>query len=386
MPYRLAARSSRPVTSTSRGTSRPSRRSSTTFARTVRTVTIIQTEGTTLEAIYINFSDPRTEVDGQRSEKNTPHPILSDLAVRQALNLAIQRDKIASEFYGDGELATPNQFTGLDFFESPNTAWEFNLDKAAATLDEAGWTLDGDVRKKDGVELSITYATSVNQVRQKTQAVVKQDLESIGFKIQLEQVDSTIFFDCHFRQRPEPQPLLLGHRDVVVRRRLADPGRRGPPTGTPARMAWASPSPRTAGRSRTSSATSAPEYDALYEQLLATTSLEEASELIIGLNDTLINDVATVPIAIRSFYTAINNRLRTGEHRFRGHLRRVLLEHRQLEPCRRRVANRAPSRTTEHRAARNGAARCRSAHATEIRQVTFFSRWDLPQPNDASRK
>ena len=52
------------------------------------------------------------------------------------------------------------------------------------------------------------------------------------------------------------------------------------------------------------------EYDDLYEQLLATTSREEAAELIIGLNDTLINDVAMVPIAIRSFYTAINNRLR----------------------------------------------------------------------------
>ena len=40
-----------------------------------------------IERININFSDPRAEVDGQRSEMNTPHPILSDLAVRQAMNL-----------------------------------------------------------------------------------------------------------------------------------------------------------------------------------------------------------------------------------------------------------------------------------------------------------
>ncbi|MDQ3540889.1 MAG: ABC transporter substrate-binding protein, partial [Chloroflexota bacterium] len=52
---------------------------------------IIQTSGSTLEAIYFNFSDPRQEVDGQRSEKNTPHPILTDPAVRQAVNVAIQR-------------------------------------------------------------------------------------------------------------------------------------------------------------------------------------------------------------------------------------------------------------------------------------------------------
>ena len=271
--------------------------------------TIIQTTGTTLEAIYLNFSDPRTEVDGQRSEKNTPHPILSDLAVRQALNLSIQRELIAGEFYGDGELATANQFTGLDFFESPNTSWEFNLEKAAQTLEAGGWVLDGDVRKKGEVELSINYASSVNQVRQKTQQVVKNDLESIGFKVELIQVDSTIFFDA---TAGNDQNLNHFYWDIAM---WSSGG------GSQVPIVWAANWYAGADGSNISQAANgwqkpnvmryaSADYDAIYEQLLAVTSLEEASRLLIGLNDVLINDSALIPISIRSFYTAIGNRLR----------------------------------------------------------------------------
>lgn len=157
---------------------------------------IVQSSGATLEVIYLNFSDPNKEVNGERSQKDTPHPFLTDPAVRQAINLAIPRDLIAGQFYGSADLATANILAGSDFFNSPNTSWTYDLDKANAVLDAAGWVRNGDVREKNGVQLSLTYAASVNQVRQKTQAVVKQDLEKIGFKVELIQADSTIFFDA----------------------------------------------------------------------------------------------------------------------------------------------------------------------------------------------
>ncbi len=47
--------------------------------------------GTGVEKIQFNFSDPNTEVDGQRSQKDTPHPFLTDLSVRQAICYAIDR-------------------------------------------------------------------------------------------------------------------------------------------------------------------------------------------------------------------------------------------------------------------------------------------------------
>src|SRR5690606_14053197 len=92
---------------------------------------VVVVPGAGAEQIYINFSDPHTEVDGQRSEMNTPHPFLTDPAVREALNLAVDRELIAGQFYGEGEPPTANVFTGLPSFESPNTSWEYNLEAAA---------------------------------------------------------------------------------------------------------------------------------------------------------------------------------------------------------------------------------------------------------------
>ncbi|MBA2468121.1 MAG: peptide ABC transporter substrate-binding protein, partial [Chloroflexia bacterium] len=157
--------------------------------------TILQTVNTTVESFYLNFADPNAEVDGERSHKDTPHPFLTDPAVRQALNLAIDRALISEEFYGDAALAEANVLAGSSFFDSPNTSWEFNLEAAAQILDDAGWTLDGDVRSKDDIELRLVYATPINQVRQKTQAVVQAHLESIGFQVELAQIDPGIFFD-----------------------------------------------------------------------------------------------------------------------------------------------------------------------------------------------
>ncbi len=151
--------------------------------------------GVTVERINLNFSDPNKEVDGQRSEKNTPHPYLTDDAVREAIYTAIDRQLIADSFYGGGQQPATNVLNGDPATESPNTSWEYNAEKAAQVLEDAGWTMDGDVRAKDGVQLNVVYATSVNSVRQKTQAVVKANLEAIGFKVQLEQIDAGIYFD-----------------------------------------------------------------------------------------------------------------------------------------------------------------------------------------------
>src|SRR5690606_17993284 len=123
--------------------------------------------GINIERFNFNFSDPNTEVDGQRSHKDTPHPFFSDDAVREAIATAIDRQTIADEFYGLGQEPAANVIYGDPLTESPNTSWEFNLEKAAQILEDAGWTLNDDgVREKDGVEIRIVYATCVNSVRQ----------------------------------------------------------------------------------------------------------------------------------------------------------------------------------------------------------------------------
>src|SRR5688572_4272844 len=148
-----------------------------------------------VERIMINFTDPNKETaDGERSSLQFPHPFLSDLQVRRAISMAIDREAIAAP-YGRGGKLTTNILAEPSFYASPNNAFEFNPQKAAGLLEEAGW-IDGNedgVREKDGVELRLLFQTSIQPLRQAAQEQVKRDLEAIGFAVELKQVDASIF-------------------------------------------------------------------------------------------------------------------------------------------------------------------------------------------------
>jgi peptide/nickel transport system substrate-binding protein len=261
---------------------------------------VVVIPGTNIERVLINFSDPNTEVDGQRSEKSTPHPFLSDLAVRQALSLATDRETIAAQFYAGapGEPATSNILVGIPDFESPNTSFEFNLDKAKETLEAAGWTGDG-TRSKDGVELKMTYQTSINAVRQKTQALNKQNYEKVGFKVQLKQIDAGIYFDS---AAGNDQNASHFYADLEMYTNGATTpfpvnyfaGWYGGEDGS--NIAQKSNDWSGLNESRWSNA----EYDALYDSLASETDPEKAAETFIKLNDILINEVVIIPMVQRS--------------------------------------------------------------------------------------
>ena len=255
--------------------------------------------GVLIESLGLNFADPNVEVDGQISQKDTPHPILSDAAVRQALNLAIDRELIATAFYGDGQPPTANILSGLESFTSPNTSWAYDPDAAAALLDEAGWVLDGNRRAKDGVPLTLTLATPNSPVRVKTQQVIKDNWESIGIEVNLVQIDGSIYFDGS-PGNPQnaahaPWDLTLaanGPTSPIPTAYLS--GWYGGPDGE--NIAQAANDWQRDNVSRWQNA----EYDALFEELLATTDPERASEILISLNDLVVTNVAQIPLVQRT--------------------------------------------------------------------------------------
>ena len=53
-----------------------------------------------IEHIQLNNTDPWTEVDGERSSAKSKHPFLTDPAVRQALNLLVDRGSVQEQLYG----------------------------------------------------------------------------------------------------------------------------------------------------------------------------------------------------------------------------------------------------------------------------------------------
>lgn len=251
--------------------------------------------GAQCERIDINQSDPNKEVDGQRSEKNTPHPFFSDAKVREAVATAIDRQQISEKFYGEGTDPIGNIVTGVAETESPNTSWEFNTDKANQILDDAGWTKDGNTRKKDGVELKIVYATSVNQVRQKTQAVVKTNLEAIGFKVELAQIDAGIYFDS---AAGNDQNLQHFYWDIDMYQQVPDS-----PRPLAFMEAWwsgkdganiAQKSNQWAGQNYTRFQNA--DYDAAFVQAQTETDAEALAKLFITMNDIVIMNHIIVPL------------------------------------------------------------------------------------------
>jgi peptide/nickel transport system substrate-binding protein len=151
--------------------------------------------GGDIEFIMLNYTDPNTEIDGERSSTKTRHPLFADAAVRKALALLVDREAIQKFIYGRAGRITANYLNGPPQFVSKNTSWEFSIDKAAGLLEEAGWKVGADgIREKDGKKLKLLYQTSINGPRQKTQAIVKQACQKAGIDVELKAVVASVFF------------------------------------------------------------------------------------------------------------------------------------------------------------------------------------------------
>ncbi len=142
--------------------------------------------------------------NGTTDPEATPHPILSDLRVRQAIRAAIDVDTISKEFFlGYAQPAW------TEFFREPYTCDiprpEFNLEKAATLLDEAGWKdTDGDgVRECRGCETAEegyvmemdfhTYA-EYGEPLELTQQFIAEQLGKLGIKLNLKVVEGSILW------------------------------------------------------------------------------------------------------------------------------------------------------------------------------------------------
>jgi peptide/nickel transport system substrate-binding protein len=157
--------------------------------------------GPNVERLLLNRADPNKEVNGARSEPSTRHPFLSDLNVRKALAMAVDRQTMADQLYGGGltGVATTNVVSAPPQDVSPNTAnldvGKFDLAAANKLLDEAGWVKGSDgIRAKNGIPMRIIFQTTVNPLRQKEQEIVKTGWQQLGLDVTLKTVDAGVFF------------------------------------------------------------------------------------------------------------------------------------------------------------------------------------------------
>jgi peptide/nickel transport system substrate-binding protein len=155
---------------------------------------VIAPSGST-EAIYLNYADPNTEVDGEKAAPGTRHPFFQDAAVRQAMALLIDRQGVQDYIYGRAGGGTPNFINNPVRFRSGNLKFEYSLEKANALLDGAGYKRGSDgVREKNGKKMRFLFQTSTNASRQKTQAIIKQACQKAGIELELKTVVASVYF------------------------------------------------------------------------------------------------------------------------------------------------------------------------------------------------
>ena len=121
---------------------------------------------------------------------NNKNPKLSDKRVRQAMMHAIDRQAIVDDvFQGAAALAIANLSPGLAEYYNPDVKqYPYDPARAAELLDEAGWTLNGDVREKDGERLSFVCTTITgDQARRPEAEIVQQYLADVGIEMQIEE-------------------------------------------------------------------------------------------------------------------------------------------------------------------------------------------------------
>jgi peptide/nickel transport system substrate-binding protein len=132
-------------------------------------------------------------------DPTTDHPILSDLRVRQALALAVDRHAVATTGYG-ATTKTPRAIRSEAWYwigGSPD-AGRPDLPRAMALLDAAGWRdRDGDgIRDRDGVPLALKMiypAQSATRVAIATQ--VEQMWRQVGVAAELAPISGPIWVE-----------------------------------------------------------------------------------------------------------------------------------------------------------------------------------------------
>lgn len=249
--------------------------------------------GTLVERIEMNMTDPSPDLaEGERSTTKHPHPFLSDIRVRKALSMAIDRETLVAIGYGDSGRATCNLVPAPEMFASDNTGClTQDIEGAKALLDEAGWTdSDGDgVRDKDGKKLKVLYQTSSNPVRQDFQAVIKSWWEEIGVEVELKVVDASVFFGG---DAGSPDTFQKFYADVEMYANNFD--------GTDPEPYLAQylcdkiPGPENQWQGENVNRFCDPAYDALVAELSQTAEMEKRAEIAKKLNDMLTKDSFTV--------------------------------------------------------------------------------------------
>lgn len=249
-------------------------------------VTSISDKPWYVEWLWLNHSD--------NGDLSTPHPVLGDPAIREAIDRGIDRQAIIDDVLGGfGSLTGSFLYAGVGSVESEPAAYDPKA--AEKALDAAGWQPGADgIREKNGVRASLKFQTIAgDQVRELYQQLIQQNMADIGIEIKIENVPSNRLFDS----REQGGLLASGNFDMSMTRDgyLPDPATWISQFTTASIPSESNPSGISA------SWWSNPEYDALAQAAAQEMDPALRNELLGKINTVFTEDRVALPL-----YAGIN--------------------------------------------------------------------------------
>ena len=258
-----------------------------------------------IEHIQLNNTDPSKEIDGERSSLKSKHPFLTDPAVREALNLLVDRASVHEYIYGRTGFDTANFVNNPKPFTSTNTHYEFNVAKAIKLLDDAGWKPGADgVREKDGVKLSMVYQTSINAPRQKNQEIVKQACQKAGISVEIKTVTASVFFSSDVAN-PDTYP----HFYCDIQMFTTTMTQPDPALFMRQFLSAEAATKANKWQGRNITRWQNADYDKMFRTAENELDPVKRAALFIAMNDLVIKDVVVIPVVYRLAVAAVSNKL-----------------------------------------------------------------------------
>ena len=223
---------------------------------------------------------------------NGTGPILKDVNVRRALGMAIDRAEIAKALVGPlGVEAKPLQ---NHIFVVGQRGYQDNAgvlsspdpDGAGKLLDQAGWTLDGKVRKRDGQPLAVRFVVpngvaSSNQIAE----LVRAMLDRVGVRVDILSVPTQDFFK---------QYILPGNFELTV---FSFIGKPFPISSN--KPSYVSPKPGNNGEldfQQNFARIGTPQIDALFDQATSEFDEQQAIDLANRIDAAIWTELPTLPL------------------------------------------------------------------------------------------
>ncbi|MCP1314596.1 MULTISPECIES: nickel ABC transporter substrate-binding protein [unclassified Halomonas] len=212
---------------------------------------------------------------------NSQHGPTAELAVRQAINHAVDKaGMVESVFHGTQDPAPTLFAPSVPYADVDLVPYDFDPARAATLLDAAGWTLDHGVRERDGQPLQIELVFVGNDAVAKSLAeIVQAELMTLGILVRLiGEEESSVYA----RQRD-------GRFGMIFNRTWGAPF-------DPHAFVGAMRAPAHADYQAQAGLDDKPEIDALIDEILASVDEEERQALYARLLGRLHDSAVYLPL------------------------------------------------------------------------------------------